>query len=411
MTSASAKKSLVPFVLLELSSVFGFISGSMVFLTYPWLTLQTTGSSASAGLVVALTSIPGLLLSPIGGSIIDKIGRRRSVYLSEFLAMVTSLILPITALFLNIDLSLLIVVGVIRSLLVFGGPSARKALVPDAAERAGITLERANSLHESISAAGFATGPALAALLIAWINPYNTFYVIAAFAFIASALAFTIRVTEKREAHDESEGKGLLHYATQGFRILFNTPAVLILITAFLSLSMIYLPTEMVILPRHFSEIKDPTGLGILISAMAVTTSLSSLIFEWYAKQLSFSNIMRIALIGVAVTVVGMSFLPPFWLLLAWGFLLGVFWGPLGPLLNTVIQRKVPANMRGRVFSLEMTIWTGGPMISMVIVGAALDWFDVQPVYFVVAGLTLLSALLVAFNKHTPELNTAEFQD
>jgi len=411
MTSASAKKSLVPFVLLELSSVFGFISGSMVFLTYPWLTLQTTGSSASAGLVVALTSIPGLLLSPIGGSIIDKIGRRRSVYLSEFLAMVTSLILPITALFLNIDLSLLIVVGVIRSLLVFGGPSARKALVPDAAERAGITLERANSLHESISAAGFATGPALAALLIAWINPYNTFYVIAAFAFIASALAFAIRVTEKREAHDESEGKGLLHYATQGFRILFNTPAVLILITAFLSLSMIYLPTEMVILPRHFSEIKDPTGLGILISAMAVTTSLSSLIFEWYAKQLSFSNIMRIALIGVAVTVVGMSFLPPFWLLLAWGFLLGVFWGPLGPLLNTVIQRKVPANMRGRVFSLEMTIWTGGPMISMVIVGAALDWFDVQPVYFVVAGLTLLSALLVAFNKHTPELNTAEFQD
>jgi MFS family permease len=325
--------------------------------------------------------------------------------------MVTSLILPITALFLNIDLSLLIVVGVIRSLLVFGGPSARKALVPDAAERAGITLERANSLHESISAAGFATGPALAALLIAWINPYNTFYVIAAFAFIASALAFAIRVTEKREAHDESEGKGLLHYATQGFRILFNTPAVLILITAFLSLSMIYLPTEMVILPRHFSEIKDPTGLGILISAMAVTTSLSSLIFEWYAKKLSFSNIMRIALIGVAVTVVGMSFLPPFWLLLAWGFLLGVFWGPLGPLLNTVIQRKVPANMRGRVFSLEMTIWTGGPMISMVIVGAALDWFDVQPVYFVVAGLTLLSALLVAFNKHTPELNTAEFQD
>jgi MFS family permease len=411
MTSASAKKSLVPFVLLELSSVFGFISGSMVFLTYPWLTLQTTGSSASAGLVVALTSIPGLLLSPIAGSIIDKIGRRRSVFLSEFLAGITSLILPIVSMLMKIDLTLLIVVGIIRSILVFGGPSARKSLVPDAAERAGITLERANSIHESISAAGFATGPALAALLIAWINPYNTFYVIAVFAIIAGLLAMSIRVTEKRELHDDSDGKGWLHFATQGFRFLFKTPAVLILMIAFLSLSMIYLPTEMVILPRYFSEIQDPTGLGILISAMAVTTSLSSLIFEWYAKKLSFSNIMRIALVGVAVTVVGMSFLPPFWLLLAWGFLLGVFWGPLGPLLNTVIQRKVPANMRGRVFSLEMTIWTGGPMISMVIVGAALDWFEVQPVYFVVAGLTLLSALLVAFNKRAPELNTAEYQD
>jgi hypothetical protein len=67
--------------------------------------------------------------------------------------------------------------------------------------------------------------------------------------------------------------------------------------------------------------------------------------------------------------------------------------------------------MRGRVFSREMTIWTGGPMISMVIVGAALDWFGVQPVYFVIAALTLISALLVAFNKRAPELNTAEYQD
>jgi MFS family permease len=407
----SAKKSLLPFVLLELSSVFGFLSGSMIFLTYPWLTLQSTGSSASAGLVVAITSIPGLLLSPIAGSIIDKIGRRRSVYLSEFMAFVTSFILPITALLIHVDLTVLIVVGLIRSILVFGGPSARKALVPDAAERAGISLERANSIHESLAAVGFATGPALAAILISWINAYNTFYVIAAFALLSGVIAMCIRVHERHEAHDDSADKGFIHYATQGFRILFNTPSVLILMVAFLSLSMIYLPTEMVILPRYFSEIEDPTGLGILISAMAVTTSLSSLFFEWFAKKLSFSNIMRISLLGVAGTVIGMSFLPPVWLMLTWGFLLGVFWGPLGPLLNTVIQRKVPANMRGRVFSLEMTIWTGGPMISMVIVGAALDWFGVQPVYFVIAGLTFLSALLVAINKRAPELNTAEYQD
>jgi MFS family permease len=411
MTSASAKKSLVPFLLLELSSVFGFLSGSMVFLTYPWLTLQTTGSSASAGLVVAVTSIPGLLLSPIAGSLIDKIGRRRSVYLSEILSFVTAILLPLTALVMKIDLTVLIALGVIRSLLVFGGPSARKALVPDAADRAGISLERANSVHESIAAAGFATGPALAAVLIAWIDAYNTFYVIGAFALLSGVLAMAIRVHEKYEEHDESEGKGFLHFATQGFRILFKTPSVLILMIAFLSLSMIYLPTEMVILPRYFSEIEDPTGLGIIISAMAVTTSISSLFFEWFAKKLSFSSIMRISLLGVAGTVVAMSFLPPFWLLLTVGFALGVFWGPLGPLLNTVIQRKVPANMRGRVFSLEMTIWTGGPMISMVIAGAALDWFGVQPVYFAVAGLTLLAALLVSVNKRVPELNTAEFQD
>lgn len=411
MTSASAKKSRTPFVLLELSNAFGLLSASMVFITYPWLTLQTTGSSASAGLVVALTSIPGLLLSPIAGSLIDKIGRRRSGYLSEFLNFATALLLPLAAMTMKVDLAVLIVLGLIRSFLVFGGPSARKSLVPDVADRAGITLERANSIHESIAGAGFALGPAFAALLISWINAYNTFYVIALFGLISAAFALVIRVHEKHEPHDESESKSFFHFATQGFRVLFSTPSVLILMIAFLSLSMIYLPTEMVILPRYFNETKDPAGLGIILSAMAATAGLGSLMFEWIARRLSFSNIMRVALIGVALTVVVMSFLPDFWLLLTMGLLLGAFWGPLGPLLNTVIQRKVPANMRGRVFSLEMTIWTGGPMISMVIVGAALDWYGVQPVYLVIAALVLISALLVAFNKRAPELNTAEYQD
>ena len=411
MTSASAKKSFTPFVLLQLSNAFGLVSGSMVFILYPWLTLQTTGSSASAGLVVAIANIPGLILSPILGSLIDKIGRRRYAYLIEFISIGTNLMMPLVAMFTKMDLTTLIVLGVIRSMLMYGGPSARKALVPDAADRAGISLERANSIHEGIAGAGFATGPALAAVIMAQIGALNTFYVVAIFSALAGVSALMIRVHEKHEPHDESESKNLFQFATQGFRFLFKTPSVLILMVAFLSLAMIYLPTEMVLLPRHFSDVKDPSGLGVILSVMALTAGMFSLLFEWISKRLSFSNIMRVALIGVASTVVVMSFLPDFWLLFTAGLLLGAFWGPLGPLLNTVIQRKVPANMRGRVFSLEMTIWTGGPMISMVIVGAAVDWAGVQPVYFVIAGLTMLSALLVAFNKRAPELNTAEFQD
>ena len=93
------------------------------------------------------------------------------------------------------------------------------------------------------------------------------------------------------------------------------------------------------------------------------------------------------------------------------GIVLGFAWGPLSPLLNTVIQRKVPANERGRVFSLEMTIWSGGPMLSMVVVGLAVDTFALQTVYLALGLLTLGAAMLISFNRRTPELNTAEFQD
>ena len=122
----------------------------MVFLLYPWLSLNVTGSSASAGLVIAVTSIPGLLMSPLIGSLIDKFGRRRFAYISEWLTMLTSLAVPIVALLAKIDLFSLIVIGLVRSIMGFGGPSARKSLVPDVAERGGITLERAGRLAANL---------------------------------------------------------------------------------------------------------------------------------------------------------------------------------------------------------------------------------------------------------------------
>ncbi len=133
--------------------------------------------------------------------------------------------------------------------------------------------------------------------------------------------------------------------------------------------------------------------------------------FEVFTKHFSFSTILRIGLLGVGIPVVLMAFLPDYIFMILLGVILGFAWGPLAPLLNTVIQRKVPANERGRVFSLEMTIWSGGPMLSMVVVGLAIDAFALQSVYLALGLLTLGAALLISFNRRTPELNTAEFHD
>jgi MFS family permease len=79
------------------------------------------------------------------------------------------------------------------------------------------------------------------------------------------------------------------------------------------------------------------------------------------------------------------------------------------PLLNTVIQRKIPPSKRGRVFSLEMVIWSGGPMISMIFAGIAVDAFGVQPVYFTLAMAVLVIGALITFSKYMKEINTADF--
>ena len=103
-----------------------------------------------------------------------------------------------------------------------------------------------------------------------------------------------------------------------------------------------------------------------------------------------------------------MSLLPPQWAMLAFGVVLGVAWGPLPVLLNTVIQRLIPANKRGRVFSLEMVLWTAGPMVSMTMVGVAVDAVGVRVVYPVLALLVIAASIVVSTRKSLNDLNRAE---
>jgi MFS family permease len=407
-----SQRNLRPFVLLQAASFVSLVSGSMTFMLMPWIAIQLTGSAVNAGLMVTITSIPGLILSPVMGGFIDRYGRRRVAILSELGSAVMNLVIAVLAAVIGLSLPALIAIAIIKTIVGSGVMSARKSLVPDAAAVGNLTLERANSIHESVAAAGFATGPAIASILVSSIGAFNTFYVVAALGAVAVLITLAIRVHEQHEAHDaEDEGRNWLSYSIQGFKVVFETPAILTIMSAFLVLAMIYLPTEMVVLPSWYQSIKQPSGLGFLLSVMAISTTVGSLLFERVAKVLSFANILRVAILGVSIGMLPMSLLPAQWAMLAFGVVLGLAWGPLPVLLNTVIQRLIPANKRGRVFSLEMTLWTAGPMISMTFAGMAVDAFGVRVVYPALAVLVLIASVIVSTRKSLADLNRAELVD
>jgi len=407
-----SQRNLRPFVLLQAASFVSLVSGSMTFMLMPWIAIQLTGSAVNAGLMVTITSIPGLILSPVMGGFIDRYGRRRVAILSELGSAVMNLVIAVLAAVIGLSLPALIAIAIIKTIVGSGVMSARKSLVPDAAAVGNLTLERANSIHESVAAAGFATGPAIASILVSSIGAFNTFYVVAALGAVAVLITLAIRVHEQHEARDaEDEGRNWLSYSIQGFKVVFETPAILTIMSAFLVLAMIYLPTEMVVLPSWYQSIKQPSGLGFLLSVMAISTTVGSLLFERVAKVLSFANILRVAILGVSIGMLPMSLLPAQWAMLAFGVVLGLAWGPLPVLLNTVIQRLIPANKRGRVFSLEMTLWTAGPMISMTFAGMAVDAFGVRVVYPALAVLVLIASVIVSTRKSLADLNRAELVD
>ena len=67
-------------------------------ITIPWLILQETRSPAFAGLVAAISAIPGLIISPIGGWLVDHVGRRAVSVCADLLSSLAVFAFPIVAL-------------------------------------------------------------------------------------------------------------------------------------------------------------------------------------------------------------------------------------------------------------------------------------------------------------------------
>jgi MFS family permease len=403
---ARQKGSTLPYLLVELSNITSVISGSMVFIALPWLALEITGSAASAGALVALTSIPGIFFGPILGTLIDRIGRRVSGFISEVLTALTILLIPVVHSSIEISFALLVLLALGRAIVSPASSTARKSIIPDVAGPSGLSLERANSIHEAVFATGFAIGPAVAALFIGLIGPFDVFYVVALFSTLSAIALFFVRTKESR-GDGVSETGSLLQDTILGAKTILKTPAVLLGLSFVMTLAMVYLPTEMVVLPAHFNALNYAEGLGLLISTMAGASVVGALLFEKLQKRFKYSTIMKFGFIGLGSSVLLMSFLPPFWVMLILGAVLGFSWGPLMPMLNTVIQRVIPENMRGRVFGIEMTIWGAGPTLTAVVVGMAVDGVGVQPVYFVLAVIVLALSVFVSFNKSNKQLDAA----
>ncbi len=91
-----------PVTLLELSNFASGLGNAVVMITIPWLILETTGSPAFAGVVAAAASLPGLVISPLAGWMIDRFDRRAVSIAADLLSALSVIAFPLVALFTDL---------------------------------------------------------------------------------------------------------------------------------------------------------------------------------------------------------------------------------------------------------------------------------------------------------------------
>lgn len=395
-------KKKLPVVLHQLSNFSSGLGNSIVMITIPWLILEETGSPAFAGLVAAISALPGLLISPIGGWLVDHIGRRSVSIGADLLSAVAVVAFPIVALTSGLSSSSILIIAVIGAIFDPAGYTARKTLLADVAKASEIKLDRLNGIHEGFMGVSWILGPAIGAALISNVGAVNSFWVAGGlFIFAALTIAFLRVGNLGKEARDLAEkmGEKSDRSLRVGFQILWRDKLLRTLTIAILVIAAVYLPTETLVLPAYFEEQNNPAGLGIVISALAAGSTIGSFGYGWISARMSRKNLVRATLIGTAVSIIPMALLPPLPLFLLAAFLLGLSWGPFNPLETSLIQQRVPADQQGRVFGVQTAVFYAAPPLGMVLAGLSVESFGVRATYLVLAAILSLTAICALLTK------------
>ncbi len=395
-------KKKLPVLLHQLSNFSSGLGNSIVMITIPWLILEETGSPAFAGLVAAISALPGLLISPIGGWLVDHLGRRSVSIWADLLSAAAVVAFPIFALTADLNSTVILIIAVIGAIFDPAGYTARKTLLADVAKASDIELDRLNGIHDGFMGVSWIFGPAVGASLISTVGAVNSFWVAGGlFIFAALAIVFLRVGNLGKEARDLAEemGETTNRSISVGFQVLWNDKLLRTITIAVLIIAAVYLPTETVVLSTYFEDLGKPASLGIVISALAAGSAIGSFGYGWISARLSRKNLVRTTLIGTAVSIIPMAFLPPLPILIVAGFFLGLSWGPFNPLVSTLIQQRVPADQQGRVFGVQTAVFYAAPPLGMVAAGLSVERFGVSATYIVLAAILSATALLALLTK------------
>jgi len=395
-------KKKAPAVLLQVSNFSSGLGNSIVMITIPWLILERTDSPTFAGLVAAISALPGILVSPIGGWMVDHIGRRAVSIGADLLSSLSVAAFPIVAATFGLSNPSILLIAVLGATFDPAGYTARKTLLTDVAKASDADLDHLNGLHDGIMGVAWILGPAVGAGLIASVGAVNSFWVSASL-FIVAALAISfLRVgdaaKESREVAKTS-GEETNSSIRIGVKTLWDDKVLRTLSVALLIIAAVYLPTEAVVLPTYFEDVDNPRGLGFVISALAAGSTVGSFGYGWISARMKRKTLIRLILLGSALSIIPMAFLPPLSVLMLSGFLLGLSWGPYNPLISTLVQRRVPAHLHGRVFGVQTAVFYAAPPLGMVLAGLSVESYGIKATYAVLAGVLSITSVLVLLTK------------
>jgi MFS family permease len=352
-----------------------------------WLVYTLTHSGAMLGVIVALQTLPVLVLGPYGGVVADRVDKRRVMIALQSAMGVQALILGLLTVTGMVQVW---EIGVLAALLglnnAFENPSRQSFMM----ELVGAEhLRNAVSLNSVLVNAARAIGPAVAGILIATVGEGECFLLNAA-SFIPVVFTLTsIDTTKLATVTRTPRARGQLR---EGLRYIGSTPtlAVPLVMMAIAGCLTYEFQVSLPVMADRALRV-GATGFGFMTAAMGVGAVLGGLFVAARGKTGLRPLVISALGFGTALAFATVApNLPLELLALAVAGAGSIAFMSMG---NSTLQLNSAPEMRGRVMSLWFVAFQGSTPIGGPLVGVTMATIGPR------AGLGLGAAvaLLVAF--------------
>lgn len=345
-----------PFATVLAANVISVTGDSLTQLGVPWYVLESTGSSARAGVVAFCALLPVALSSWASGPFIDRIGRRRVSLVSDLACGTCIAAIPLLQFDGGLRFWVLCLLMALAGLASAPGVTARGVLLPALAEHAGLPLVRAASLYDGAARCASMTGAALGGVLVTAVGPSHVLLADAAtFGASAALIAFRLRtfpaarpLPSLPRARDRRPGS-----TTGSLCFLLRTPLLAGICLTTLAAQGLDQGWSSVLLPVDVQmKLGSALDLGMLETVFSACALAGALFYGAVAHRLRRWTVFTVAFLIVgaprfAVAALADGVAPLAVMMAIEGFACGA----LNPIRATVVYGTVPEHLRSRVIS------------------------------------------------------------
>jgi DHA3 family macrolide efflux protein-like MFS transporter len=373
-----------------------------------WI-LEKTGSASLMGLILSLSTLPGVLLAPFGGTYADRHPRIRIAIICDLISGLGILVLvvllyfsPPVKVFLGALFAIAILGGIVRSFFM----PAIQAAIPDLVPRE--RLASANSLNQFSVQTSLLVGQAAGGVLYQLFGaPLLFFFDALSFLFAAGSSTFIsappVAPVARTEGGTRAVFREFLRETGSGIRYVFAQKGLRDFVLIAALLNFLFSPI-LVLLPFYVQNQLEAKAAwyGYILAAISAGSIAGYVLagaLRLRGKVRGFTLVVGLVVGPALFGVLGSVRVPSLSLVVS--FLAGLALGLVNIYLITIIQASVPNELRGRVLGLLATLGGGLMPIGMALAGWIGDLTHKNvPLIFGVAGaLSVASTLLLATRK------------